>query len=252
VTAPSREGAFHVLADHGIVAQKLVLDPVQPPPEQDVPPGPGAPGPVTLAGPAAAATPRPAPRPQPAPRPTARPGAPLSPRADGIARALDSALDEAGLPVSFDALSRRYQGKQVWVLDRDKIRVRVMQLVDQVIAAHMRDDQGGADARREIAVLLEKMFADRANIGSQQAAHTQAVEAQVQRLASVVGQMEKTLANMTLAARGDRRREPRRAGEPPPRDDARDAVLLEVFETNLALIRELEGRIMAPAQEKDP
>lgn len=205
VTAPDRDAAYHILGDHGFVAERLEPDPVQP---QD---------------PAASA------------------------RSAQVAKALESALDEAGLPVSFDALTRRYQGKQVWVLDRNKIRQRVMTLVDEVIAASMHDEHESTEARARIASLLERMFDDRRNLGSSQPA----VEAQVQHLTSVVGQIEKTIASMSVAAqrgaRGDRGRIPAATA----RDKQRDAVLVEVFESNLALIRALNDPASPPAQEKD-
>ena len=155
-------------------------------------------------------------------------------RQPALARSLDDALDDAGLPVNFDRLARRYRGKTVWVLDRDRIRQRVMKLVDEAIAAHPRDDEGRLDARRHIAEVLERMFEDRRNLGSQQA-----VQVQVSHLTSVVGQMEKALASMSRQMRRSGRGGPRRAAS--TRDRARDAVLVEVFETNLALIRGMQA-----------
>ena len=48
--------------------------------------------------------------------------------------ALDGALDGASSQVDFDALTDRYKGKKVWVIDRDKIRRNVARVADQAIA----------------------------------------------------------------------------------------------------------------------
>src|SRR5438093_7794411 len=69
----------------------------------------------------------------------------------GYSDAIDSALDTSAAQVPFDALEARFKGKQVWVLDRDKIRRRVAEVVDQVLSQSMMETGGGvpqADATR--------------------------------------------------------------------------------------------------------
>src|SRR5206468_9713449 len=93
VEAPTPEEAYAALSDNGIVTESL-----RPDPRPQLPPEPEDDGP------------------QP-----------------GFRDAIDSALDSASHQVSFDSLTEQYRGKKVWVLDRDKIRKRVSQVVDQVL-----------------------------------------------------------------------------------------------------------------------
>src|SRR5450432_4034974 len=53
-----------------------------------------------------------------------------TPAVSQFANALESALDLSSSQVSFDDLTKRYRGKKVWVVDREKIRQRVAQVVD--------------------------------------------------------------------------------------------------------------------------
>ncbi len=121
------------------------------------------------------------------------------------------------LPVDFDQLTSRYQGKRVWVLDRNKICKCVM-----------------------IAQELENMSQDRGSPGSERSAPSVALEAQVSRLATIVEKMQKTMASMSMAMWRGGRGEGRRAVRGSTRDRTRDGVLVEVFEHTLSLMRRLE------------
>jgi hypothetical protein len=181
------------------------------------------------------------------PDPAAPNGAAAQAKAAQIAGALDRALDEAGLRVNFDQLTRRYQGKSVWVLDRDKIRKHVAKLVDDAIVANLGDDENRQDTRRHIAQVLEKMFQDTQNLGSERSAQSVSLESEVRRLTAVVGQIERAIASMSLAARAARGGgEPRTVRADKARDKARDEVLIEIFENNLDLMR---GLLETPASQ---
>src|SRR6185437_10391867 len=56
-----------------------------------------------------------------------------------LSTALDSALDTAASQVPFESIANKYKGKSVWVLDRDKIRKRVAQVVDSAIRDALGD-----------------------------------------------------------------------------------------------------------------
>ena len=50
-----------------------------------------------------------------------------------LASAIDDALAASSHTVPFDSLRGRYEGKRVWVIDREKIKTQVVQTVDEVI-----------------------------------------------------------------------------------------------------------------------
>ena len=214
-------------------------------------------------------------------------------------QAIDSALDSASMQVAFDSLTEQYKGKKVWVLDRDKIRKRVAQVVDQVLAEAQRKAETDQKTRELVQEAIKGMFADNRNIASERTAESiaaeraaaaaqaaeraaqaaadkvaagvaaqltaaaavpralpspgtkmapsDALEQQIQRLSGVVLQAEKALASIISAAarvgRGGGSFGPRRhslggAGE------RQNEVLLEIFKTNLALQRGIEGEVL--------
>jgi len=263
VDAPTPEEAYGALSDNGIVTESLRPDPR---PEQ-------------------------APEPEPqdeGPEPTFR-------------QAIDSALDSASMQVAFDSLTEQYRGKKVWVLDRDKIRKRVAQVVDQVLAEAQRKAETDQKTRELVQEAIKGMFADNRNIASERTAESiaaeraamaaqaaeraaqaaadkvaaaaaaqitaaaaaapralpqppgkqlppsEALEAQIQRLSGVVLQAEKALASIISAAARVGRGGgggPRRAGVSLGGGEKQNEVLLEIFKTNLALQRGIEGEIL--------
>ena len=140
VEAPTPEEAYAALSDNGIVTESLRPDPrpQQPPEPQDDEADDGA---------------------QP-----------------GFRKAIDSALDSASQQVSFDSLTEQYRGKKVWVLDRDKIRKRVAEVVDQVLAEAQRKSEGELKTRELVAEAIKGMFADNRNIASERSAESIAAE----------------------------------------------------------------------------
>jgi hypothetical protein len=213
------------------------------------------------------------------------------PKAPEFADALESAFDSSSSQVDFDALTERYQGKKVWVIDRDKIRRRVAQVIDAALALSALHGEGHGQVRARINSALEGMFSDNRNLaternadsvagvrfngggfvsppppaptpqmpasarmtqylpnnGSGLAGHP-ALENQIDRLASLVKQAEATLAAVSAAARrgggggggGTRRSSVTRGGK----GEEQNSVLLEIFKSNLALVR---GMQEAPA-----
>ena len=215
-------------------------------------------------------------------------------------QAIDSALDSASMQVAFDSLTEQYKGKKVWVLDRDKIRKRVAQVVDQVLAEAQRKAETDQKTRELVQEAIKGMFADNRNIASERTAESiaaeraaqaavaaeraaqaaadkvaaaaaaqitaaaaapralphpagkqlppsEALEHQIQRLSGVVLQAEKALASIISAAArvgrgggggGGRRGVSLGGGE------KGNEVLLEIFKTNLALQRGIEGEVL--------
>jgi len=114
-------------------------------------------------------------------RPDPRPEAPPAPEEDdgaqpGFRQAIDSALDSASHQVNFDSLTEQYRGKKVWVLDRDKIRKRVAQVVDQVLAEAQQKSESDIKTRELVAEAIKGMFADNRNIASERSAESVAAE----------------------------------------------------------------------------
>ena len=157
------------------------------------------------------------------------------PDAPELANALDSAFDASSTQVAFDDLTERYRGKKVWVIDRDKIRRRVCQVVDQSLAQSHATGESEEQIRVRVQEALQGMFADNRNIASERNADTMAgepglgaqpapqriapppppppppapmpaqvsggLEEAINRLVQVVSQAEKVMASMALAAR---------------------------------------------------
>jgi hypothetical protein len=166
----------------------------------------------------------------------------------GLAEALERALDDAGFGVSFDLVTGRYQGKSVCLLDQDKIRKRVMDLMDDAAVDDLRDDENRVDARRHIAQLLEQVLQYRRDLGSERSPQSQALEAQVNHIAQALVRIERAMASMSVAVRREGRSRPRRTvpGQAAG-DKTQEEVLIEVFQHNLELIRGLEEPASPPA-----
>ena len=261
VEAPTPEEAYGALSDNGIVTESLRPDPkAEQPPEPEEESGP---------------------------EPTFR-------------QAIDSALDSASMQVAFDSLTEQYKGKKVWVLDRDKIRKRVAQVVDQVLAEAQRKAETDQKTRELVQEAIKGMFADNRNIASERTAESiaaeraamaaqaaeraaqqaadrvaaaataqlaaqaaapalpaptgkqlppsAALEVQIQKLSGVVLQAEKALASIISAAarvgRGGGGGGGRGRGVPMGGGAGQNEVLLEIFKTNLALQRGVEGEVL--------
>jgi hypothetical protein len=264
VEAATEEDGFHALAENGVVTESLIPDPK----------------PLNLND--------------------------ELPKAPEFADALESAFDSSSSQVDFDALTERYHGKKVWVIDRDKIRRRVAQVIDAALALSALHGEGHGQVRARINNALEGMFADNRNLATERNADSVAgirfnggmapppppapprlqgympngganggsnggglnvaghpgLENQIGRLAGLVKQAEATLAAVAAAARrgggggGGGRRSVAKGGK----SEEQNSVLLEIFKSNLNLVRSMEapggeGAVAAteaPAQESQP
>lgn len=263
VEAPNEEGAYEVLGETGVVTESLIPDPK----------------PLNL-----------------------NEELPASPE---FADALESAFDSSSAQVDFDDLTQRYHGKKVWVIDRDKIRRRVAQVVDAALALAQQHGDEHGKVRERVQSALTAMFADNRNLASERNAESIAgvrfgagdsvagfrlntpggatvgsspvrpvsftnigappgaagspptsmvsvaghagLEGQIGRLANLVKQAETTLTTIAAAARrvgsgegggggGPRRRSIQPAG----RGEEQNSVLLEIFKSNLELVRGMQ------------
>ena len=185
----------------------------------------------------------------------------LDSQAQPLSSAIDSALDTAASQVPFDAIAKQYKGKSVWVLDRDKIRKRVSQVVDQALRDAMGESgQFGAvnstDLRKQVADAIGGLFKDNRNLTSEVSNTSMKLEHQIRRIEQMVHRQEAVLAQMTIAISrmgsgyggGGGGGAPRRYAAQAPRNEQNE-VLLEIFKENLRL-RGIE--IDEPKQEQQP
>jgi hypothetical protein len=196
---------------------------------------------------------------------------PLPEQTPGITNAVDSALDTSSTQVDFDALTERYRGKRVWVIDREKIRRNVAQVVDQVLAETMQQSDTATQTREAVAEAIAGLFKDNASItspASQVAASTAAqdggtasgaLEEQIHRLAHLVSQAQNALGSLVSTA--DRIGRGGYGGGGGPRrysvsssvaGSAQKAVLLEIFKDNLKLHQAVDPSFQAPTPMPAP
>ncbi len=203
VDAPNGEEAFKLMANNGIVCESLREDPRK----------------VSSNA-----------------NPTA------SPQDAEVASQIDSALDVSSTDVNVDDLWNRYRGQRVRVIDREKIKNNVFSVMTKAI-----QQTGGGNKNQtleRVEEALTKMFGDNKNLTSEVAPTQTALEDQITRLNSVVLRLEKQLAQLTMAIR----RGGYGGGAPTGklmkqvRDPKNDKVLLEIFESNLDLQREIKKK----------
>jgi hypothetical protein len=260
VEADSEEFAFHLLANNGIVTESVRSDPrpedLRPKPAKAPQPNVLPPLAQAMLGNTRPAAPvLPAPRSPYAPPPVDNSPMPGTPE---VANAIDSALDTSSSQIEFDALTERYRGKKVWVIDRDKIKRNVARVVDQAIAQSLKNADDAADTRKSVAEAIEKLFTDNRNLTSPQGsvaanpAGGQNLDRQIERLSSVIKNFENSLASMQMAIRNigsggggggfTPRRNVGQAQQPGLREE-QNAVLMEIFKTNMDLLRNMEDEM---------
>ena len=160
---------------------------------------------------------------------------------------LEAAIAEAGLRITFNQVAHVHEGHGVLIVDRTKIRKRVMQLVHEALG----DAEDRQPARR-IEQLLDTLFGDRrpgtaaAGAGEGRFANADEVRAEMRRLMAAINKLERELISMRSRPSADR--EPRHSGtKKRPGDRTRDEVLREIFEHNLELMKlTWEQGIIAP------
>ena len=214
VDAPDAEEAFTLMSSNGIVCQSLREDPRKERYETE---------------------------------------ADASPQSADVASQIDSALDVSSTDVNVDDLWKRYRGQRVRVIDRDKIRSNVLSVMTKAI-----QQTGGGDKNQtleRVEEALTKMFGDNQNLTSEVAPTQTALEDQITRLNGVVLRLEKQLAQLTMAIR----RGGYGGGGAPSgklmkqvRDSKNDKVLLEIFETNLDLQKQIKNKEVSDAGPTAP
>lgn len=167
-----------------------------------------------------------------------------------VANAIESAFDVSSTQVNVDDLWKKYRGQRVRVIDRDKIKNRVMSVMTTAIKQSGTGDASQSKTLERVEEALTKMFGDQKNLTSE--VNPQAPQGNVNEtlamLTDAVLRMEKSIAALTMAAR----RGGFGGGGGPSgklmkqvRDPKNDKVLLEIFETNLDLQRQIKQKDQA-------
>jgi hypothetical protein len=165
-----------------------------------------------------------------------------------LAHALQRALADAGFGVSFDLTTNRYQGKSVCLLDQDQVHTRLIDLMGDDAVAHLGGEESRLRARRSLAQLVADLLGPRQCLDAGQSVRSPALESQVNHIALALGRLERAMASMSSASRHAGRDRSRLPGPGPTAGDrTRDAVLTEVFETNLELMRGFDEPALLPA-----
>lgn len=170
---------------------------------------------------------------------------------DDFTNAIDSALDTSSTQVNVDDLWRKYRGQRVRVIDRDKIRNRVMSVVSKaMLGGGGAGGAGESQTLQRVEEALTKMFGDNQNLTSEISAGQAAAQAagppsaQMGQLTDMVLDLQKSMAELKALVRkggggwgggggggGGRRG----AMIKSIKDPKNDKVLLEIFETNVKL-----------------
>ena len=173
---------------------------------------------------------------------------------NSLDEALNSALDASSKRVSFDALTKYYRGKKVRVIDRDKIRQQVAEVVDSTLLASELLGANSSTARERVAEAIRGLFQNSQNVTSPppvaqptpaNGASGPDLSNQIGKLSDVVQQAERMIAAMQSALRNVE------SGGAGPRrsvssnaslqfNPEQNAVLREILESNLELRRVIE------------
>ncbi len=166
----------------------------------------------------------------------------------GIVGAIENALNASSTQIPFDSLRDRFGGKDVWVIDREKIKRRVVQTVDEVVRQNQGQAATDQSTRDQITEALERLFGDNRNLTSPISEMQDAFDVQISRLAVVVRELEHAVGAIRVAVRGAALgTAPRAPVHRRDRDDAVDAVLQTIFDANVALRRRMsDGAGKAP------
>lgn len=185
---------------------------------------------------------------------------------DEFTSAIDSALDTSSTQVNVDDLWRKYRGQRVRVIDRDKIRNRVMSVVSKaMVGGSSGGGTGETQTLQRVEEALTKMFGDNQNLTSEMSAGQAAAQAagppsaQMGQLTDMVLDLQKSMAELKALVRkggggwgggggggGGRRG----AMIKSVKDPKNDKVLLEIFETNVKLQKSVAGRTEGAAPAK--
>lgn len=203
---------------------------------------------------------------------------------DEVGSAIDSALDVSSTNVDVDEIARRYSGQSVRVIDRDKIRKRVMEVVTTAIkkslpASTSADTSARDETLERVEEAIKKVFGNNANLTSEVPApapdpapaarvvpkaatpagagvadDTPFAENKFQLISEALGRIERNVNIVVAAAKrggiggggggGRGADHSAHAGKHVKtiRNPANDKVLLQIFETNVKLQKNVAAK----------
>lgn len=197
-----------------------------------------------------------------------QPNEATSPTATGsdrpeIAQQIEDVMRQGSRQIQFDTIEKRFRGKRVWVLDREKMQAGVMRVVDQAIYKSQQEAEGNLKTRQRVAAAITNLFNNRRNLtspidpsatASQPAAQPRpannALEDQIARLAILVNRAERVLAmgGSTGGVGSTHRRFASPLGSAPIQP-TQEKVLMKILEDNLKLIEDM--KVPTPTQQGD-
>ena len=158
--------------------------------------------------------------------------------------ALQTMLEESGLQVRFDQMPKILLGGGVWILDRSRFPDRVMYLAGEIC----RGQEDRQPVLHRVEQLLESYYGDRPPAGSPmfgsvegRFASADEVRAEMNRLQIAIRSLERELISLKARPFAERGESRPAAGRSTPRDRTQDAVLREIFEHNLQLMKLATG-----------
>lgn len=201
-----------------------------------------------------------------------QPARPASaPQPDGdhpeIAQQIEKAMLRGSKQIKVDTIAKHLSGKQVWVLDREKMQAGIMRVVDQAIHKSQQEAEGVLKTRQRVAAAITHLFSNKKNLTSpvnpasvaqQPAAPPQPAPArpeaagndlgtQVARLESLISRVERMLMRSAWSdgsggAGGNRFV---RRGPTAPPNPKQEKILMQILEDNLELLRGMKEQASA-------
>ena len=176
-----------------------------------------------------------------------------------IAQQIEKAMLRGSKQINVDTIAKHLRGKQVWVLDREKMQAGIMRVVDQAIYKSQQEAEGVLKTRQRVATAITNLFGNKKNLTSpvdaasvarQTAARPQPgatqpgaasgdLGSQIARLENLINRAERVLMrggwSSGPGASGQNRFV--RQGPATPPNPQQEKVLIQILEDNLELIR---------------
>lgn len=143
------------------------------------------------------------------------------------------------------AISARSTEEKTVIIDRDKIRRNVAAAIDHALALSFARGEGAMQIRARVANAIHGLFKDYRNITSEPPVdHSGEMQSQIAKLSEVIARTEHMLTNWSKFgpprhSGGEGGGKTKRSKKLERREEP-DAVLREIFQANLALMKSIE------------
>jgi hypothetical protein len=141
------------------------------------------------------------------------------------------------------AISSRSSEEKTVIIDRDKIRRNVAAAIDHALALSLARGEGAMQLRARVANAIHGLFKDYRNITSEPPVdHSGEMRDQIAKLGEAIARTESLLSNWSKFGpprHSDGGGKTKRSKKQDRREEP-DAVLREIFQANLALMKSIE------------